>query len=117
MLKLFDFQCQNPLCLCLFESLEESSQATPSCPCCLTPSSWHPSPLTAIAPSPERTKSLLRKRSKAHMDACLKTGNHPDSVSEQSSCSEPIWKNKTRAKVYDSERRQKLAHLSKPDSV
>ena len=48
--------------------------------------------------SKERTNGQLRERSKDHFAHCRKAGIHPDDTGGGSFDSDPVWRNKTRAK-------------------
>jgi hypothetical protein len=98
MFRLYDFRCTNDECQHVEEKIVENRTDIP-CPICNSPmqvSIVENAPASWIN-SRERTLAQLKKRSSDHTRRCKEKGIPLDANDTQIS-SDPVWRNKTRAK-------------------
>lgn len=98
MLRLFEYMCQKEGCGKKFEALVEMSQASSqNCPDCGAKSKKVISPVKSWVKSTQRTAAQLKQRSLEHTLRAKREGR-PLDVNETSISSDPVWRNKLRAK-------------------
>lgn len=111
-MKIWDYNCSQ----CgfsdelLVSNKEKDEQVCPGCGNLLE---RRISAVLVYVSSPERLNQMMRKRSKDHHERCMKKGIPLDDNNDSTRCTDPVWRNKTRAKCTDPNRIEKFRNIHK----